>query len=236
MTKPVLSSVADYIRPPPPVRYQSSNSVTSSTSSTMKRPTASRNASGDSETVPGLTRQDSLESARSPITPGIDTKRNPLAAPEISLASPSSIQRDPFDEPKSAPPTTTHFTHHNNDSAPVLPSKNLPFLQHDPYADDDVIPFDKNKPIKPSRSGSVRSIMSTSSAQSIKRGLSSLKRKLTTRGSRRQHRPKYERGLTEPGADGGLRPPPRVGTLMTDAHTFRGPSRVDTFQISSMAY
>ncbi|KAK5090369.1 hypothetical protein LTR64_006303 [Lithohypha guttulata] len=119
----------------------------------MTRPTATRNISSDSATVPGLTHQDSLESVRSPITPSMETSKNPIASP---------AHKSSFDEPLSAPPTITVFkTEHANTSEPVLPPKNLPFLQHDPYADDDVIQFDKNKEIKPSRSGSVRSIMST---------------------------------------------------------------------------
>ncbi|KAK5076219.1 hypothetical protein LTR51_001899 [Lithohypha guttulata] len=192
----------------------------------MTRPTATRNISSDSATVPGLTHQDSLESVRSPITPSMETSKNPIASP---------AHKSSFDEPLSAPPTITVFkTEHANTSEPVLPPKNLPFLQHDPYADDDVIQFDKNKEIKPSRSGSVRSIMSTSSVQSLKRGLSSLKRKLTTRGSRKG-RPRPDRSQTAPEAD-GLRPPPRVGTLLTGAHTFKGPQRVETYQVASMAY
>lgn len=198
----------------------------------MVRPGVQRNMSGDSATVPGLTHQDSAESVTSPITPSIEITKNPISSPSITVTS--REQQSSLREPLSAPPTTTMFKmEHANSSEPVLPPKDLPFLQHDPYADDEVIQFDKNKPIKPSRSGSVRSIMSTSSVQSLKRGFSSLKRKLTTKGSRKG-RPKPSRNLTAP--EDGLRPPVRSTTYMHDAGTFRGPARVETFQVSSMAF
>lgn len=201
----------------------------------MAKLQAQRSNSGDSATVPGLTHQNSAESVKSPITPNIELNRNPVANPKIMIAA--ADQHNDLDGPLSAPSTTTVFkTEHANNSEPMLPPKDLPFLQHDPYAEDDIVPFDKNKPIKPSRSGSVRSIMSTSSMQSIKRSFSSLKRKLTTRGSRKG-RPKPTRNLTVP-EDGSemLKPPPRSMTYMHDAGTFRGPARVETFQVSSMAF
>ena len=181
----------------------------------MTRPVPLRNISGDSATVPELTRATSPDSIRSPITPGTN-----------------SAKQYPFPEPHSAPASTTTFKTQESE----LKSKDLPFLKHDPYAlDDDIIPFDKNKPIVPSRSGSVKSFMSSSSSiKSLKRGLGTIKRKLSRKGSRR--------AMTQPKpqvsyyADDGITPINRTQTMTQGVGTFKGPQRVDTYQVGAMAF
>ncbi|KAJ9652462.1 hypothetical protein H2198_008285 [Neophaeococcomyces mojaviensis] len=196
----------------------------------MRRPTQSRTASTDSDTIPQLTHQSSFESAQSPITPGHNTtKQSPTDIKTSSSVIAHDADSYPFPTPKSAPATTTTFP-----SSPKVPPKDLAFLSHDPFGqDDDVVPFDKNKPIKPSRSGSVKSI---SSMQSLKRGFSSLKRKLTRRSKSRP--PPPERSVTEPVPESGddvLMPPNRTQTFMMGP-SMHGVRRVDTFQVSAMAF
>lgn len=214
------------------------------------RPEPQRSAT---EPVPGLTHQSSAESVNSPITPSHDALTHASDKNlKINITDDHNVNTDkspnphsyPFPTPASAPATTTQFP----DSEPSkVPSKDLPFLAQDPFADDDIIPFDKNKPIVPSRSGSVRSIMSTNSMQSLKRGLGSLKRKLSRRNpgsqSRRERR-REERKLraqAEPEpveyAEDGITPIHRTQTYMMGPSSGKnGPRRVDTFQVSAMAF
>lgn len=181
--------------------------------------------------VPELTRQSSAESVGSPITPSHEVTMNPINTGEATKRSQTLNNY-----PSSAPATTTEFP--SEDIPRILPSKDLAFLKEDPFAEDDIIPFDKNKPIVPSRSGSVRSIMSTSSMQSLKRGLGSIKRSLTRRRSERKLRQKEPKIVRQPtmvmGPD-GITPIVRTHTYMMGP-TFQAPRRVETFQVSAMAF
>lgn len=199
--------------------------------------------------VPELTHQPSSESVGSPITPAHDVSIHPLnrnlkistdnahISYEQNGEKSRAFDAYPFPAPMSAPAGSSEFP-----SSPKVPSKDLPFLSTDPYAnlEDDVIPFDKNKPIIPSRSGSVRSIMSTSSMRSLKRGMSSLKRKLTRRSRSRPPEGKLRQptGLEPmPGQlpdEDGIMPINRTQTYMMGP-SFGAPRRVETYQVSAMA-
>lgn len=201
--------------------------------------------------LPGLTHQSSAESIGSPITPAHDETIHPanrdlvINPDAVTFQEPQAkrsqtVDSYPFPTPASAPATTTQFHTGNEDEQPrLLPSKDLAFLKEDPFADDDVIPFDKNKPIIPSRSGSIRSFMSGGSMQSLKRGLGSLKRKLTRRRSERSLRqPREPKPVRQPtmvmGPD-GITPIVRSQTYMMGP-TFHAPRRVETYQVSAMAF
>lgn len=174
----------------------------------MRRPGAQRNGTTDS--VPELARVGSPESAKSPMTPTFTDDHRAFVTP---------VATEPLKKEESD-----------------LKSKDLPFLKHDPYApDDDVIPFDKHKPIVPSRSGSIRSfVSSTSSIQSLKRGFGSIKRKLSRR------RPRKGQAASHPEiqyyADDGITPINRSSTATQGIGTFSGPKRVDTYQMAAVAF
>lgn len=170
-----------------------------------------RSVSSDSASLPQLTHQPSFESVQSPITPGYEVA-NPFAEPRIA-----TIDHDIYDiyntkEPKVAPPTTITLKEQRRpalySNTTQTPTKDLTFLDHDPYARDEVIVFDKCKSISRSRSGSVRRILSLSSMQSVKRGFGSMKRRLSRKGSTRPMMEPKSESNTEAAI---LQPPPPSG-------------------------
>lgn len=198
----------------------------------MRRPHTSDNASISSEPVPQLTHQPSLESTQQPITPGKEiSEQEALSRPKL--------QKSQSDVP--------HI--HIHSSGPQTPSKDLPFLAHDPYADDHIIPltFDPNhKPTRrPSRSGSVRRMISASSNsfKSLKSSFGTLKRKLSTRssGSKRKSDksappvPRSQSMLNVSAVNNEFSGPARSQTYMMGP-SFHKPQRVDTYQVSAMAF
>lgn len=185
--------------------------------------------------LPELTHQSSAESVASPITPSHEIPMHPLDKDHKNSDTTKRSQTlDSY--PSSDPAVTTEIP--LEQSPKLLPSKDLAFLKEDPYADDDIIPFDKNKAIIPSRSGSIRSIMSTSSMQSLKRGLGSIKRSLSRRRSERKLRQKEPKVVRQPtmvmGPD-GITPIVRTHTYMMGP-SFQAPRRVETYQVSAMAF
>lgn len=174
----------------------------------MVRPMTQRNDTEDS--VPQMTRAPSPESVKSPMTPSFSADQRAFVTPVAT---------------ESLKPEESE-----------LKSKDLPFLKQDPYApDDDVIPFDKTKPIVPSRRGSIKSFVShSSSIKSLKRGLGTIKRKLS--------RARPRKAYTAPGpetqyyADDGITPINRTTTVTQGIGTFKGAKRVDTYQMGAMAF
>lgn len=188
-----------------------------------------RSMSSDSATLPQLTHQPSFESGRWPITP-VDEVANPLADPRIATTDHDIYDIYNTKEPKLTPPMTATFKEQQGalpqPNTTQMTSKDLPFLAHDPYARDEVILFDKSKPISRSRSGSVRSILSTSSMQSVKRGFGSIKRRFSRKSSTRQ---KMERKPKANPEAAGFQPPPPGGqdTCTQRVGSSKGPQRAD---------
>ncbi|KAK5083387.1 hypothetical protein LTR70_008257 [Exophiala xenobiotica] len=177
----------------------------------MERPEMPRSVSSDSASLPQLTHQPSFESLQSPITPGYEVA-NPFVEPRIATTDHDIYDIYTTKEPKVAPPTTITLKEQRR---PALHPKttrtltnDLPFLNHDPYARDEVIVLDKSKSISQSRSGSVRSILSMSSMQSVKRGFGSMKRRFSRK---RSTRPKMERKPKASSEAAVFQPPPPSG-------------------------
>lgn len=193
----------------------------------------------EATSIPELTREPSAESIKSPETPSTEAPINPLDK-ETKLSSNTPDLKVNSAVPHIAVDETNTPIASNNEIDPAkLHANEMSFLNTDPYADDDIIPFDKNKEIIPSRRGSVRSIMSTRSMQSIRRGLGSIKRSLSRRRSERKLRvpkePKPERTPTMVLGEDGI-------TMVARTHTFmmgpslQAPRRVETYQVSAMAF
>lgn len=197
---------------------------------TMEKPGMPRTASSESATLPQLTHQPSFESERSPITPGYEVA-NPFVEPRIATRDHDVYHMNTAKEPKNALPTTVTLKEQREpppySHSTQMPTKDLAFLGHDPYARDDVIPFDKSKPVSRSRSGSVKSMLSMSSMKSVKRGFGSMKRRLSRRGSTR---PKMERrpetSSEAPKAAAFQPPPPSYqGTCTQRLGSTKGPTK-----------
>lgn len=177
----------------------------------------------------------------------------------------ASLERTP--SPKSDSNVATTLSKECN-VAPQTSSKGTPTLviseskeetkktedQQEQYKlDDDIIPLDKHdkdklavpsRPGAPVRSGSLRRMMSTSSMQSLKRGIGTLRRKLTRKHSRvdmlkdseKVHHEPLQRSMTDPtlSANGDQTDP--LDPFIHGVGSFKGPKRVETYQVCSMAY
>lgn len=198
----------------------------------MGQPEIPDNASACSEPVPKLTHQSSLESAQQPATPALE-----------------KLEKDLTADPKS---------HHEQTAIPeitIVPSEPQDAPVHDPYADDHIIPltFDKNQSGKLSRGGSVRRMLSASSnlSKSLKSGFGTLRRKLSTRssgtqrlGSHRRERSKDKlapppvrrvQSMNDISEEGEFAAPDRHSTFHMGP-SFHKPHRVETYQMSAMAF
>lgn len=198
----------------------------------MGQPEIPDNASACSEPVPKLTHQSSLESAQQPATPAFE-----------------KLEQDLSPEPKSQ---------HERSAIPaitIVPSEPQDAPPHDPYADDHIIPltFHKDQPGKLSRGNSVRRMLSASSniSKSLKSGFGTLRRKLSTRstgtqrlGSHRRERSKDKlapppvrrvQSMNDISEEGEFTAPGRTETFHIGP-SFHKPHRVETYQMSAMAF